>query len=348
MEMKDNIRKKHIELVRVLAICLVVFHHTDICYGVYHNSDNPVAYALSLFVTVLCNVDVPLFFIVSGYLLLNKEESIRDLFKKRVSRMLMVLIIFSVIMYVFWVLRGTIETPSVGDFLKRLYTGDIQGTYWFLYSYIGFLLISPFLRMIVSRIKLNEYFYFFIFMIVLEIVYMIGDGTGIKPSVDFRSIVRSVSEYSFFAISGGVFKKYEKELETMFKTKYVIWATAFSILTPMLIVSISLLSGNGYAEWGRSAFSTLLGLSLYFVIHKLVHANEKSKILGFLARGGKYVFAVYLIEQLMRSLYLIPYKHMIEILPATVVEIMYGSIAIVTGFCVAFVLKKIPGIKKLL
>ena len=73
---------------------------------------------------------VPLFFLVSGGLLLHREEPIRVLLKKRVLRMLVVLVLFSGILYLFWTSWGYVEQPGVKDFLTRLWSSGVSTPYW--------------------------------------------------------------------------------------------------------------------------------------------------------------------------------------------------------------------------
>ena len=88
-------RKFHIDLLKVIAIYLVLLNHTgDLGFSYFRQVTNPVGYWLSLFLTVFIKVAVPLFFMVSGALLLPKEETIADVIKKRFLKYLLVLVVF--------------------------------------------------------------------------------------------------------------------------------------------------------------------------------------------------------------------------------------------------------------
>ena len=101
------------ELMRILAIFLVVFNHTDTrgfflyqvpgCSGL-----NAV---LSLLLATICKIAVPLFFMISGGLLLHRQESLKDLFRKRIVRMGIVLVLFSGILYGVWIHWGFVPHP---------------------------------------------------------------------------------------------------------------------------------------------------------------------------------------------------------------------------------------------
>ena len=155
-------KKSYLELTRIIAIILVIFHHIDITSLFYHDTTSMGTYTVSLFVTLLVGMDVPLFFMVTGATLLNKQEKIPVVWKKRIPRMITVLVIFSLAQYLFQALRGKLEAPGIGDFFGRLFRGEIQQTYWFLYAYIGLLVIISVLRCIIDKITSDIYIYIYI------------------------------------------------------------------------------------------------------------------------------------------------------------------------------------------
>jgi len=87
-------KKTGIEVLRVIAIALVIFHHIDITYLFYHNTNNIGTFIISLFITTIVTIDVPIFFTISGYLLLSKEESITNVWRNRILRMILVTFLF--------------------------------------------------------------------------------------------------------------------------------------------------------------------------------------------------------------------------------------------------------------
>lgn len=91
-------KKLYIEILRIIAIAFVIFNHTGKNgFQLYSITDNEIMYVIYLTMAVICKIAVPIFFMVSGALLLNKEESIKDLYKRRVSRIVLVILIASFI-----------------------------------------------------------------------------------------------------------------------------------------------------------------------------------------------------------------------------------------------------------
>ena len=97
---KPTARLVHPDILRILAIYLVAFNHTgDRGYMLFADSAGSALYFPYMAFSVLCKIAVPIFFMISGALLLPKEESFKQLFQKRVLRMAVVLILVSIPYY---------------------------------------------------------------------------------------------------------------------------------------------------------------------------------------------------------------------------------------------------------
>src|SRR5262249_34120842 len=135
-----------IDLIRTVAIFLVVLVHVSgqltTAWGKVPNDQWIIANLYG----GIARVSVPLFFMISGYLLLPRSESLRAFYTKRMTRILIPFVVWSLI-YLGWYCGNHAKacTPS---FVADLWM--VQGTYyhlWFLYSLISIYLILPLLRL---------------------------------------------------------------------------------------------------------------------------------------------------------------------------------------------------------
>lgn len=150
-------RLMHLDLLRLLAIYLVIFNHTsNRGYFLFADSVDSVLYFPYMLSSVFCKVAVPLFFMISGALLLPKQESLGRLFSKRILRMLLVLLLISVPYYV-WLHRS--QGLGVSAFLTYIYGNSASTALWYLYSYIALLLMMPFLRSMVKAMQEKDFLY---------------------------------------------------------------------------------------------------------------------------------------------------------------------------------------------
>ena len=169
MEIRKNPTELiHIEIIRIIAAFLVIFNHTG-SKGYFLFASYPfgtLPYFIYMSLTVFCKVAVPLFFMISGALLLKKDIPIKKIFKTKILKILIVLLIFSAIYYVRLYLLDYSKKFSILDFLARLYQGNIVVPYWYLYAYISFLIALPFLRSMVKSLPKYGYIYLFILSII--------------------------------------------------------------------------------------------------------------------------------------------------------------------------------------
>ena len=93
-------RWAYIDALRVVAIFAVLLVHTDVA-SYYSKTSNIIEQIISLILGLFSRVGVPLFFMISGALLLKKEESYKVILTRRVFRYIIVLLVFSFVQYVF-------------------------------------------------------------------------------------------------------------------------------------------------------------------------------------------------------------------------------------------------------
>ena len=135
-----NKRDFSLELMRIIAIFFVVFIHTgDSGYFLFSTFEvGSFWYWFYMPISIFSKFAVPIFFMISGAVLLKKEESITTILKKRVLRIGIDILAVNLIYYVFDLINGNI--PFLGfsnliDFGMLLLSGKIRPFIWFLYSY---------------------------------------------------------------------------------------------------------------------------------------------------------------------------------------------------------------------
>lgn len=74
------------DLIRILAIFLVMYNHRETYIFYHHVPRMGLRYILSMCGAAFCKCGPPLFFMVSGALILHKKESFRRIFRHRILR----------------------------------------------------------------------------------------------------------------------------------------------------------------------------------------------------------------------------------------------------------------------
>lgn len=168
----------YLEFIRVFAIFWVIYNHTGQNGFFLFSTKSPesLGFWCYLFVSVFCKIAVPLFLCISGALLLGKEDDgLGRLWKKKICMMVIVLIVFSLTHYLnlIYSVGGSIDSI---EFIKSLYSGPgpAYGHLWYLYAYIVFLMLLPFLRSLVKNLE-NKYFYYMIGIVIcFNVIEVLG------------------------------------------------------------------------------------------------------------------------------------------------------------------------------
>lgn len=137
-------------IIRVVAIFFVIVIHS--MAGLDAEAHN------SVLGRVMCSLlnsfiyaGVPLFVMLSGALLLGKDEPIPVFFKKRINRLIIPFITWSIVVYGLNAIIDTGGEYSVWDGIYKFLTSGVYGIYWYIYLILGLYLLTPVFREVKSR-----------------------------------------------------------------------------------------------------------------------------------------------------------------------------------------------------
>ena len=160
---KSN-RKLYLDFIRILAALLVIYNHTEGFHFYIYYRSAPVKVFCTIMASSLTKINVPLFAMISGALLLGKDECYRDLYCKRILRFATVLFLASLLLYT----TGHIHNFNIRHALKSILACDVTKIYWFLFSYLGFLFYLPLLRKIAKSISSHDVILLIVFYTMLN------------------------------------------------------------------------------------------------------------------------------------------------------------------------------------
>ena len=332
---------------------MVLFNHTGTKgFVLFTVAQSSKLYVLYLFFAIFIKIAVPLFFMTSGALLLGKEESYKDLLCKRIFKYSLILVIISAISYFYYCWRLNSQKLSLTYFLSNLYRDSLSTALWFLYAYLAYLFMLPFLRKLAKTMTNQDYqWMFFLFGAIncLPILdFLIWKGAGTHNN-NFSFFI--TTNYVFYPLFGYYID--QRMPETSFTVKKVLAASAISVMAICICCFMThykcTLTGD-WDEWKcQTFFNTLIflptitvyyGAKLFFQRHKISPRLQK-----MIVTVSETTFGIFLFEKILRNetlpvfTFLKPYLHT---MPACLIWILC---ACVLGSCLIFVLKKIPVIK---
>ena len=156
-----NNKLLYIYILKCIAILMVLFNHTQAYWGALVD-DIGLLFVSKAILAFLCKAGVPIFFMCSGILLLNREESLLHLIKHRIGRIVVVMLIFAAIY--------TYSDLTIQNYFVALTTS----LSWYLYAYLGYLIMLPMLRKIFKNATKKEAF---IFICVVAFLYFLDGVT---------------------------------------------------------------------------------------------------------------------------------------------------------------------------
>lgn len=186
-----------LDLIRATSIFLVILIHVS--SPLLNDWDD-----LSLFDWMAGNTYdsfarfcVPLLFMVSGYLLLNRQESIRSFYINRVRKVALPLLAWSVI-YLLW--RNDYSSYTFFNAIKALIKAIlIQPAFfhlWFLYALLTIYLFVPLMRVFVHSANEETLWYFvFIWFVFGPLLDLAQYFMGFEIAVDLGFIVRYIGYF---------------------------------------------------------------------------------------------------------------------------------------------------------
>lgn len=345
-------RLMHLELLRLLAIYLVIFNHTgNAGYKLFETRVDSPLYFAYMMASVFCKIAVPLFFMISGALLLQKEESYRELFKKRILRMVIVLLVIS-LPYYFWLQRA--HGVSILNFFTYIYGNSASTSLWYLYSYIGFLLILPFLRKMVKSMQNKDFIYLFVGYIIMvgilpTLEYCFFDG-NIRVHEQFQPVL-FMSQSVFFGLMGYYFEYVFEPKTSKVKIGIIgVCASLTVILVTCIITHFKLIVNcAGTVENSELFFNNFIAIptvTMYYLIKQFAKRITNTKLQFVITLMGSAVFGVYLIEKFIRSFTYGIYAFSFPIVGSFMAALLWSAAVWVIGLVIVIIVKNIPIIKK--
>lgn len=258
--------------MRVIACFMVVFLHSAAPL-LYQYNDLILSYwFISNIYDSTVRVCVPLFFMVSGFLLLQKDEPLTAYFSKRFSK-LFIPIVFWSIFFVFW--SGIVEkgrSPFLGEFYSIVFKPSYYHL-WFLYALVGLYLIVPILRVITSAASDTLLMYYCaVWFLAVSLIPLAEKVSGLESQIDLNSI----SGYIGYFVLGLILGK--KEISSRVHVVSAI-VYIFAVVIAILGTYVLTLQNDGIFLgdfYSYLAPNTIIASCACFIVIKYSAINSKT------------------------------------------------------------------------
>ncbi|HMU93632.1 MAG TPA: acyltransferase family protein [Anaerolineales bacterium] len=327
----SSVTLRWVDLIRVIGAFLVVMAH------VAYTGAGPVL--ASTYYFVISRVAVPLFFMVSGFLLLKKEEPYGVFFRKRAVKVAVPFLVWSVI-YLLWKREG-FETgfslDLVVSYVVKIVRGPRENHLWFFYALIGLYLFTPILRVFVARASKTDLFYFCgLWFLVVPIFSLLQEFTPIKIGFELYF----VAGYTGYFLLGHVLGLFEFSRKQLYGLAVLF--LFLSVLTAYLDLQSNLL------KWNTQYFVSYLSVNIVlltvaaFILLREIPIDDRWY--AFLAPLGRASFGIYLVHVIvLTELEKIPAIHYWFSAGSSVYMIpLLGLFGFAVSYLIVAVVQKIP------
>ena len=347
-------RKTHLDLLRVIAILFVMYMHTgENAYYLYAFPCPIYLKILYIATTAMVSVAVPIFFMISGALLIDKEESIKDVMLKRVLRIVIIIIIFSVIEYIYHIKVYGFPV-DLQFFLQNTIGGSMIPSYWYLYAYLAYLLGLPLLRKLARNMSNRDYIYLFILYLIIEGVFTAVIFFLNISELNGFFVVPFINRVIIFPLAGYFL---ENRLP---KEKYNAKGLAIALISMIVVLAFIVimtmirdLPFEQFTVYDKgmyiTGFTFVLDIGLYYIIKLMFVGRTPGKVFTkFMAILSSTVFGVYLIDNIVRDQMMPLFTAIEPYVGKYLGSWLYILSSFLVGAVIIFIVKLIPGVKKLL
>ncbi len=325
-----------IDVIRVIGMIGVITIH------VIGNTINTLGLSgrWALIYTVICKscyFVLPLFVMLSGALLLNKDISYRDIFLKYIRRMVFILLIFGgafAFMEEFFVNRE-INAGLVLKIFKRILENGLWDHMWYIYLLIALYLITPLLRKFIKNSNSNEQFNL---LVILFIFTILIKDLGNLLKIDFAFYVPISSGFVFVYLLGNYL--FNNKLSNNYKKVLNI----SGLLSCILIIMLTFFNKCNYLIGYTSSLCIMVAASLFVKLKdfKIKNKNIKKLVISL----GECSLGIYILHQFfINIIYKVLKIDIILDYPYIFLFVYILGILIIT-YIVVYIIRKSNFIKK--
>ena len=336
-------RVQYLDVVRVLSMGSVVFLHSA-ARSLRAGYGSSVWHFVNVLTSVM-SAAVPLFFMLSGALLLSSPRtlSIGYTLRRRVPRLLVPFLTWSLLAVIYyfvleWRATSTPDWAGAVDKLKHLPAQPTAIALWFLYALIPLYILSPLIKRLVDSLSREAAIYLVALWVFFSCI--LPTAASFAP-VWFRTLLTLDSRYDLNAIAG---------YAGYFVVGYYLMRMRRPVAKKWLVAIICVdLVAIALGTWGKTTetgaynevfktythlFTVVMSCALFLLCKELLRAKALGTVT---ARAVQVVtplaFGVYLVHSLLVDLF----SRLTDWSPASSIPVMIAYYLVVLAASVAFI-----------
>ncbi len=336
-------RDYSLDFLRVISMILVIVIHLSNYYCRAFGNISELSYLGATIFNGLARISVPIFFMISGALLIKGEHDDKK-YKKRILTFIIVLAFWNVFYYFWNVFYMKDVIFNIKDLIESLFI-PTKRHLWFMYAIIGIYIVLPFIQNMLKNMddKLKK-LYMTLWLSLCGGVYLLT--LILKTNILYPIPLIQNAYYLGYFIAGYIIYEYlqkqNKKNNKLYLLLYIISTVIIIGLTYLLSLNLSKYYEGLFAY--RSIFMMTSSISMFILIinnKDKILTDKKIKILNLIS---PYSFGIYLTHVIFLNLLTENFK--ILNISSFIGIPIFSIILFGLSYLLVYIIKKIPYLKK--
>jgi putative acyltransferase len=268
---KELIVGMNIDILRIFAFVFIVMLHTL-------NRQYGLTVWMSGYAVI--SIGVNLFIMISGYLLLDRTETVKEFFRKRFFSILPLFIIFNII-YIYFYNHSFITIKKIS-----------APHFWYIYMILGLYLLTPWLRKVLQYAE-KETFYVVVLWFLCNVFNPYMQFFRF-PKIPFSHF--PITGFIGYYILGYYLKKYRYKLEKIpFICVIGVYITGFliSVLSTKYVLATT---GNRISDFfDKNSLGTFFMSVSFFIFWIKFNFKNRNKVIRMISDSTYFAYLIHII-----------------------------------------------------
>lgn len=338
--------KKHqsyIDLLRVLACFLVIVNHTVKDAFIGYELD--FSATLGMAVLTFSKIAVPIFLMISGALLFEREDDYISVWKKRILPTAVIIILFSLFVFIFIEKREF----SLISWIASMIHEPVFVAYWYLYTLLGIYVMLPLLQKLIHALSETDFKYLLsIWFIVFACLPFLG-AWHLFPYVSSYFILPILTNEVGFIFLGYYLTHFSENRKSLRFYSVILLITMifcyfYNIFETKHFGSFILLLDRA-CVWS----SVILSICMFQIIYQLYETKKFSHMFNQIMHyAGETTFGIYLVHGITLWLCVPIQMSLLNMGNRFLGVVIYGFVIFIASFMLTRLIAIIPFFRKLL
>ena len=268
---KELIVGMNIDILRIFAFVFIVMLHTL-------NRQYGLAVWMSGYAII--SIGVNLFIMISGYLLLDRTETVKEFFRKRFFSILPLFIIFNII-YIYFYNHSFITIKKIS-----------APHFWYIYMILGLYLLTPWLRKVLQYAE-KETFYVVILWFLCNVLNPYMQFFRF-PKIPFSHF--PITGFIGYYILGYYLKKYRYKLEKILFICVIGVYIAGFLISVLSTKYVLVTTGNRISDFfDKNSLGTFFMSVSFFIFWIKFNFKNRNKVIRMISDSTYFAYLIHII-----------------------------------------------------